>query len=250
MRVGSEGNESLLCLMANTNTHLTPNEKKKKRRADDIITTSDEEEADSAFPHFLVVEPASNEPIKHSIFTIQKIIQCAVGTVKSAKKLRNGNILLEVDTKTQANNALKMHTWIDIPVKVSPHRSLNSSRGVIRCRDFRDCSDDEILDALKSQGVTSVKHITSNRNGTVEPTNTIIVTFNTPTAPTFIKAAYQKVAVETFIPNPLRCYGCQKFGHGKSSCNRRAVCARCGAEDHLDSECHRPPQCANCSGGS
>jgi hypothetical protein len=60
---------------------------------------SDEDEDHPAFRHFLVVEPVSNEPIKHSIFAIQKILQCAVGTVKSAKKLRNGSVLSEVLTK-------------------------------------------------------------------------------------------------------------------------------------------------------
>ena len=141
-----------------------------------------------------------------------------------------------------------MQNWIDTAVKVTPHRSLNVSRGVIRCRDFRDCSDDEILDALRSQGVTSVKHINSNKNGVLEPTNTVILTFNKPTAPSFVKAAYQKISVEPFIPNPLRCYNCQKFGHGKSTCNRHAVCARCCKEGHQDAECHDPPHCANCSG--
>jgi hypothetical protein len=155
---------------------------------------------------------------------------------------------MEVQSKAQAASALAMHTWIDVPIKVTPHRSLNVSRGVIRCRDFRDCDDDEILDALRSQGVTSVKHIMAKRDGKIEPTNTIILTFNVPVAPNYVRAAYQKIAVDTYIPNPLRCYNCQKFGHGKTNCNRHAVCARCGKEGHQDSECQDPPKCANCSG--
>ena len=226
----------------------TPSDKSKKRRADDLLTVSDDDENDASFPRFLVVEPSTEEQIKHSIFAIQKILQCAVGAVKSAKKLRSGSVLIEVQTKAQADNAMAMQMWIDTPVKVSAHRSLNVSRGVIRCRDFRDCSDTEILDALRSQGVTTVKHIVSKRNGNPEPTNTIILTFNTPDAPKFVKAAYQKIPVETFIPNPLRCFNCQKFGHGKNTCSRHAVCARCGKEGHQDSECHDPPHCANCAG--
>ena len=37
----------------------------------------------------------------------------------------------------------------EIPVKVSVNKTLNSSRGVIRCRDLADMSEVEIRDELK-----------------------------------------------------------------------------------------------------
>lgn len=210
---------------------------------------SDEEETDSlSFPRFLVASAKNEQPIKFNIFAIQKLIQCGVGDVKSAKKLRNGSVLIEVLSKAQATKALAMQTWIDTEITVTPHRSLNSSRGVVRCRDFRDCTDEEVLAALQSQGVTELKHLMKKRADTVEPTNTFVLTFNTPTPPKDIRAAYMKIDVEPYIPNPLRCFKCQRFGHGKSSCNRNAVCARCGLEGHEDSGCQATHHCANCSG--
>jgi hypothetical protein len=108
------------------------------------------------FPSFIVVEAADGQPIKYSIFAIQKLLKCAVGDVRSAKKLRNVVVLIEVTVKAQADKALKMTAWIDVHVKVSPHRYLNMSKGIIRCKDLRDCSDDEILDALRPEGVTNI----------------------------------------------------------------------------------------------
>jgi hypothetical protein len=55
---------------------------------------------------------------KYSIFAIQKLLKCAVGDVKSPKKLRNGAVLIEVTSKAQADKALKMTNWIDVQVKV------------------------------------------------------------------------------------------------------------------------------------
>jgi len=52
-----------------------------------------------------------------------------------------------------------MKHWLDTEIKVTPHRSLNSSCGVIRCSDFRDSDDVQVMDALRSQGVIAVKHI-------------------------------------------------------------------------------------------
>ena len=58
------------------------------------------------FPRFLVVASKDGQPIKLSIFVIQKLLKCAIGEIKEAKKLRNGNVLIAVNTKSQANNAL------------------------------------------------------------------------------------------------------------------------------------------------
>ena len=57
-----------------------------------------------------------------------------------------------------------------------------------------------------------------------------------------------KLDVGAYLPNPLRCYNCQHRGHGKATCNRKAVCAKCSQEGHQDAECENPPHCANCAG--
>jgi hypothetical protein len=133
-------------------------------------------------------------------------------------------MLIEITSKAQADKALQMATLIDVQVKVSPHRSPKMSKGIIRFRDLRDCSDDE----LRPEGVTNVKHVLSNKNGVKQPTNTFVVTFAKPSTPKFVKAAYLKIPVEMFIPNPLRCFNCKRIGHGKNSCSRPANCAKCG----------------------
>jgi len=243
VRVGSEIGEFHILTMASKNQQ---NEHAKKRRADELLSSSDEDE--STYPRFLVVSTTNDSPIELSIFGIQKLLSCAIGDVKRAKKLRSGTVLIEVQSKKQADKALQMKTWIDKEVTVSAHRSLNTSRGIIRCREFRDCDDAEVLNALNTQGVTAVKRIMARKNGTLEKTNTFIVTFGLPVPPKSVRAAYMKIDVELFIPNPLRCYNCQKFGHGKSTCNRHAVCAKCSQEGHLDADCPNTPHCANCSG--
>ena len=228
---------------------------KKKRFADDSLRLSDEETADNGFAAFLVVETVDQQPLNLSIFAMQNILKCAVGDIKSAKKMRNGAVLLEVKSKTQSERALSMTQWVNpnnmeqpFHIKVTPHRSLNSSKGVIRCRDLRDCSEDEVLDALRPEGVTHVKHIMSKKESAVSPTNTFILTFAKPISPKYVKAAYLNLAIEPFVPSPLRCFNCQKFGHGKGSCQRNATCARCGTEGHSDAECKEHPHCVNCSG--
>ena len=98
-----------------------PNERKRqKREADGSILLSDDD-LPSSFLTFLVVETADGQPIRTSIFGIQKLIKCAVGDVKTATKLRNGTVLIEVASSSQAERVLAIKQWIDIPVKVTPH---------------------------------------------------------------------------------------------------------------------------------
>ena len=56
--------------------------------------------------------------------------------------------------------------------------------------------------------------------------------------------------VEQFIPNPLRCNNCQKYGHHEDNCSSRQVCGKCGQQDpdHHSDKCDYPYKCANCGG--
>ena len=58
------------------------------------------------------------------------------------------------------------------------------------------------------------------------------------------------VTVEQYIPNPLRCYKCQKYGHYEDNCKVREVCRKCGQQNpgHHTNDCQFPYKCANCGG--
>ena len=166
-------------------------------------------------------------------------------------KLKSGDLLLEVlDRKQQVENLLKTTKIFDLKVKISLHNSLSSSKGVIRCLELRPCSDKEIIENLKEQGVTGVRNVSVRRNGVIKPTNTYVLTFNTPILPKKIKVAFLSVNVEVYIPNPLRCYQCQVFGHHEDYCMKKPICVNCGGERHCndDRNCKNTAKCVNCNG--
>jgi hypothetical protein len=101
---------------------------------------------------------------------------------------------------------------------------------------------------LRDQGVVEVKRIHITRRGNKILTNTFILKFNVSSLPASIKAGFLNIRVMPFVPNPLRCYNCQRFGHHKEKCNKSQVCARCSQEGHDFSSCGNPVQCANCKG--
>ncbi|KAG1678704.1 hypothetical protein GQR58_013245 [Nymphon striatum] len=230
----------------------------KKFNKNDIVfdtgtTTKISTVAPTPWPRFLVIKGNTDEHIsrlmKLSPFAIYKTIISITGVEpKSVKRLISGDILVETALKNHTDKLLKTKVFFEIPVTISPHHSLNYSKGVIRSRELKDCSEAELLQELKSQGITSVKKILITKNGKRITTGTIILTFNIPEPPKSIKAAYLNIGVDKYIPNPLRCYNCQKFGHHQTSCKHEAVCGRCGEANHSDDGCEKTPCCVNCKG--
>ena len=109
-------------------------------------------------------------------------------------KKRSGDLMVELRSKEQERKLERVSSFLDVPVTVRPHKSLNTSRGVISI------------------------HV---RKGDVRiPTNTIVLTFDCPKPPTSLRAGYLTVPVRPYIPFPLRCLKCHKFGHGKDKSSR------------------------------
>ena len=226
--------------------------KKRSRETDD--NDSDHGHANTAFPRFLLIESAvPEEPLtKLSPFVIQKVLVSIAGNPKSVKKLNSGALLVEVERPKHAENLMKITRFHQTPAKCTPHGNLNRSRGIIRCPDLAGISEEEIVDELSSQNVSEARRISVWRDGVKKSTNTIVLSFRTAILPKTLKIGYLNVGVDIYIPNPLQCYSCFRFGHHERKCRlglSSKLCRRCGetANDH-DENCTRKPKCINCGG--
>ena len=147
---------------------------------------------------------------------------------------------------------MKMKHFFAIPVEVSEHATLKSSKGIIRDRTTKHETEENIRDYLQDQGVTHVKRFTIRRNNEILPTNTLLLTFNAVEPPKSVKMFCKIIPVEMYVPNPLRCFNCQKFGHHESNftAEQGSVCQRCGTgnNDHQAHQCKQSAKCVNCNG--
>ncbi|XP_023212611.1 uncharacterized protein LOC111641285 [Centruroides sculpturatus] len=201
----------------------------------------------STNPAFLVVHATGEKPLaKASPFLIQKLFESTIGQLKKIQKLRSGDLLVETASPQQSAKLLETKTLGEMEVTVTPHVSLNSSRGVISEIDLISEDESDIQIGLSDQGVTAVRRISIRRDGKLIPTKHLILTFNKPTLPSVITAGYLRCPVRPYVPNPLRCFKCQRFGHSQTSCRGKSICAQCGTEGHESTECTTTPCCVNC----
>ena len=201
-------------------------------------------------PPFLVINPTREGDTlnKMSVFAISKALKVAsAGRPKTVKKLRSGQILVQVNGPKESENLQKVKIFGGTPVVVEPHKSLNRSKGVIKSRDLDGCTEKEMVEEL--EGVLEAQRVKIRRADKEILTNTWILTFDSVAPPPRLQIEYLNLQVRPYIPNPMRCFGCHRYGHTKTNCRRNAVCPCCGKEGHPEEDCNAAePRCLNCQG--
>jgi len=111
-----------------------------------------------SIPRWLVVSSvnADNNLSKLNCFIIGKAFKCQVGSLKTVRPLQRGDILVETTSKTQSDRVLYLKELAGVPVVVTPHRSLNTSKGVIRCRDIVLC--EALRERRNCRGAKTSRH--------------------------------------------------------------------------------------------
>ena len=242
----------LIMASSTSNPKASQNNPKRPRENDSDTSENEYSQPTTSQPssRFLVIssKEVDRQMSNISPFVIEKVLHGMVGVPKSIKRLRSGDLLVEYEKKKQIDTPLRLEKFHDLKVKVSLHASLNTCKGVVRCPDLKGVSEQEILEEMREQGVINVRRIKIRRDGSLKDTNTFVFTFNTSILPKQLKVAFLRVSVDPYIPNPLRCYQCQVFGHHENKCKREEICANCGQPKHSadETDCKRPPKCINC----
>lgn len=133
-------------------------------------------------------------------------------------------------------------------ISVSAHRTMNTVKSVVSHDDLMDLTDEELLNGWKEGTVINVQRIKIRRDNKELPTKHIVLTFGSSTLPDAIETGYLKLRVRPYIPNPRRCYKCQRFGHASQRCRGQLTCAKCTTKDHSADECTAEAYCANYDG--
>lgn len=203
---------------------------------------------------FLRIKPKDeNFPIaKLNPFLIQKTIDSFCGSVKSLKKIRDGSILVKTKNSNQSQKLLTLNKIGETEITVQRDDKLNTCKGVCFSTEANFCSEAELLENLKDQKVIEIKRFI-RRDG--KQTNMYFVTFALTTPPPNIFIGYENCKVDLYIPNPLRCFKCLKFGHTKTRCtSENEICMNCGDNLHTTNidpttkRCLKESKCINCHG--
>jgi hypothetical protein len=99
-------------------------------------------------------------------------------------------------------------------------------------------------------GAVWTHRITIMRDGKISETPSVILAFE-ENIPNKIQIGLYSFKVEPYIPKPIRCGNCQRYGHKSRDCNKSThTCPRC-AGNHQVTACNsgtHATKCVNCGG--
>ena len=210
-----------------------------------------DDEANKHWPRFIIIKGKEDDGKFKSLSSLKlsRAIEEKLGEVEDAQRNRDGSLLIHLSNRGQLTEILKTDQLAGIPVEAMPHARLNSCRGVIFSGESSKDTEEELLEWFqwKKFPVTNVKRL----KGRPGPRETLLLTFEGTHLPTAVKVGFERCKVRAYIPNPMRCFKCQRFGHMIKNCRHAALCANCGSPDHTstrDSKCSSEPHCVNCEG--
>ena len=62
----------------------------------------------------------------------------------------------------------------------------------------------------------------------------VMITFEEKELPDKVFIGFMCYDVKLYIPPPLRCYKCQRFGHVAAVCKGKMRCSKCGGEHEYE----------------
>jgi len=239
---GNQGARTLVDSQARVDKLTTGHRNSGKRPRTSSI---DFEPQHGYFPRYLVISSQEDDFRKVSPIAVCKTLNSLVGEPEGVRRLRNGTLLVHVSNQEMAYKLQELKVFAGVSVKVTPHNTLNTCKGVIFSTESHLCSDDELQEWLEDHKVCNIQRI-SQRSGTDQ---LLILTFNTTVLPRSVPVGFEWCRVRTYIPNPRRCFKCQRYGHFSSVCTRAEVCANCSSTEHThsrDKPCNLKASCTNC----
>ena len=213
---------------------------------DDANQNSQSASLSQTWPKFLVITGCDDGFSRLSAITICRTLKENVGYIENTRRLKNSSLLVQVAHKDQSLKLLEYKAFAGAPIKVEPHRFFNSCKGVITSHESSLCSDDELRDWLNDYNVIHI-----HRQPPRYSRQLLTLTFDGTVLPDRVSIGFEWCRVRPYIPNPKRCYNCQRFGHFSGSCRAKATCANCGSREHVhsrDSPCQKQSYCVNCGG--
>ena len=196
----------------------------------------------------VVLHNAEEEPLRsYNPIFIDRSLKKLIGTYQACVPLRDGSLVVECEGIQQMSQLLHSGCLSDGVGSVQIVTSVvqPAGAGAVIYRVPLDLTDEDLLEILKPQKVAYMKGF---GNGDSSCSTTVFLQFSSPQLPAEVGVGYLLFGVKSYIPEPLRCFDCNRFGHVASNCRGGQRCSTCGGE-RVWKECSAPlEECPNCAG--
>ena len=150
--------------------------------------------------------------------------------------MQNGHIMVKCSYVSQIITLLNLTAIFDASVNKIPIitsvMSPPGAKDVIR-NVLLMLSESDILDFLKPYQVKFVKRVKIKSTDSEKPnqnSTTVLLDFTSPSLPNMVNTGYITFKTQVYIPKPVRCFKCNRFGYIALKCKNKERCSRCGGD--------------------
>lgn len=231
----------------NKDRNFKPNNKRQKFKPNTTLTHFDSIFGSDDWSRFLVFKTESK-------ITKQKLENYLLSSYPtkdmSFRLLRENEWLVEASTKNQSENYLLISKIDNINITVLRHETMNSIQGtVVLPEDDEPIDRKTILDSLKKRYNNienmEIYEIPSKRNKE-KPLKIAKIKFQGQNIPQKIKILGENRELRPYVPKPLQCKNCSRYGHTTKKCRSNPVCAFCASAEHETLWNKGTQKCVNC----
>ena len=179
---------------------------------------------------------------------LTKALHTDFGEVRSAKKTASGGLIVVCKDEEQQKKAITVSRLNGKPIKCTIVFDRKLIRGVISGIPLSESISD-VVEGIRNVKVKEAKRLKTKREGVLTDSLSILLTFDEAKLPDKVFIGYMSFGVRVYVPPPLRCFKCQKYGHIAAVCKGKLRCSKCSGE-HEYGKCEENAKlkCSNCGG--
>ena len=172
----------------------------------------------------------------------------------SFRLVKENEWLVETTTRQQSESLLSLTSIDGVQVQVTKHVNLNSIKGTVVLPTYDDDNEEEIdkkmlLESLQMR-YSNVEDLDlysiPNKKYPGSFLKIAKIKFQGQNLPSKIIVFGQNRELRPFVPSPLQCKNCSKYGHTAKKCQNQPVCAYCSSSEHETKWNCGQPRCINC----
>lgn len=147
-----------------------------------------------------------------------------IGEIQFAKVLNDGNLLVRCNSGEQIDKALKLkeigNNKVVSTMKVGAQNE-GGCKGVITGVPM-NVRMEELKKCIKGGNVKEAQRLKTTKEGVKKDSGTVMIEFEGENVLKRVFLGFVSFPVRVYVPKPLRCFNCQKFGHTAKNCKEKS----------------------------
>src|SRR6267154_334748 len=164
-------------------------------------------------------------------------------------KYSKDNLKIHCKSQEQKNRLLNVKILLGIEVIASEHNAISRASSNLdeyeRVIIFGVSTDIEENDICEETKAISAKRLLSKKAPNLDrvPSETVVLSYYAD-PPKSVSIGFKEFKTKLFVPQPIRCWNCQHYGHSEKVCRGKLTCPRC-AQNHKFEDCKIPAVISN-----